>query len=237
MVPPDEQTCRDLLWWQKQYLEGFGVRLPNATNTPPKLRWIARTGSREVRNREAVVQAIRQALNVDIAIVKLETMSPEDQIKVFVESDVIIGPHGAGLAKLFFLRKGAGLLQLAPFGMNFQCWENYDGTVYVKGQNFRNGLQCLGAHYLQYNATWEESGWSRANNTPDGIRDPSSFTYHPPRPFWEYTANKVPGVETANKLYISRKESWFTVDPDVVVGLVKDLLTVISPELREIASP
>ena len=129
-VPPTNTTCRDLQWWQRLYLQGLRISLPDKANVRPQLKWIARTGSREVRNRQEMVQAVMDAFpHVDIEIVKLENLDLVQQILVFVQADIILGPHGAGLAKLLFLRKGAGLLQLAPFGMSFPNWKYSDGTV------------------------------------------------------------------------------------------------------------
>ena len=196
---PTRRLCEDIKWWQKRYLIGLGLELPKREKGPRytiKIRWIARTGSREVTNRNQVVQAIQSSYssadkNVTMEVVYLERLPLMEQIKVFIESDIIIGPHGAGLAKLVFLRKGSGLLQLMPFGMErLPYWQYPDGQLWNKGDNFVCGIKCVNAHYRQYNATFEESGWSKTQipDRPKGIEDPASFVYDQARTFGQYTA-------------------------------------------------
>ena len=232
-----KRLCEDIQWWQKRYLTGLELSLPSKKEKEEgmlgrtvKIRWIARTGSREVMNRNQVIQALHNAFNITIDVVKLEGLPHTEQIKIFIESDIIIGPHGAGLAKLLFMRKGSGILQLVPFGMeNLPYWQYPDGQVWNKGDNFICGAKCVGAHYRQYNATWEESGWSKVpiQRRPRSIEDPASLVYNQPHTFADYTAGRSKRVDDANAWYVSDKNTYFTAKPDVVVRLVGELLEVI----------
>jgi Glycosyltransferase 61 len=66
------------------------------------------TTARRVINDDAVVEVLRDS---GFDIVYLEQMPLAEQIRIFRESDVVIGPHGAGLANIVFSNHGTTLIE------------------------------------------------------------------------------------------------------------------------------
>jgi hypothetical protein len=66
------------------------------------------TTARRVINDDAVVELLR---DFDFETIHLEQMPLTEQIKIFRESNVIIGPHGAGLANIVFSSPGITLIE------------------------------------------------------------------------------------------------------------------------------
>jgi glycosyl transferase family 61/glycosyl transferase family 92 len=66
------------------------------------------TTARRVLNEAEVITTLR---DFGFEPLCLEQMSLEEQIKVFRESEVIIGPHGAGLANIVFSNPGTTLIE------------------------------------------------------------------------------------------------------------------------------
>jgi hypothetical protein len=66
------------------------------------------TTARRVLNEAEVIATLR---DFGFQPLCLEQMSLEEQIKVFRESDVVIGPHGAGLANIVFSNPGTTLIE------------------------------------------------------------------------------------------------------------------------------
>jgi hypothetical protein len=65
--------------------------------------------ARRVINEESVISVLQE---FGFQPVCLEQMAFEEQINVFRGSDVIIGPHGAGLANIVFSKSGTTLIEL-----------------------------------------------------------------------------------------------------------------------------
>lgn len=65
---------------------------------------------RRLRNEEALMRRLRP---LGFRRVVLEELSPSDQIRLFQETEMVVAPHGAGLANLLFTT-GATVLELQP---------------------------------------------------------------------------------------------------------------------------
>jgi len=67
------------------------------------------TRTRPMENEAALIESLSRR---GLEIVTLSGMSVADQIKLFDEARLIVGPHGAGLANIVFARSGTTLLEL-----------------------------------------------------------------------------------------------------------------------------
>lgn len=81
------------------------------TASPQRRVYISRrlTTARRVLNEDSVISVLKE---FGFQPVCLEKMAFEEQINVFRGSDVIIGPHGAGLANIVFSKSGTTLIEL-----------------------------------------------------------------------------------------------------------------------------
>jgi len=70
-------------------------------------RKIAR--NRKILNEDSIIPIL---VKKGFEIVFLEKMSIKDQIQLFFESEVIIGPHGAGFSNIIFCQKNTKVLEL-----------------------------------------------------------------------------------------------------------------------------
>jgi capsular polysaccharide biosynthesis protein len=96
-----------------------------------------KAGKRHVVNEEQILECLR---NYGFRKVILEELSVVDQINLFVSAEMIIGPHGAGLANLVFCNPGTKVIELfSPGYVNVMYWRlcnhvNLD-YYYVIGQD------------------------------------------------------------------------------------------------------
>jgi hypothetical protein len=197
-------VCVDFRAWQRRFLAGLGIqRSPPRTDGRLRTIWVARTGGedgeggRSVVNRAEVLARINEEFGstVHVQEVFLEHLTFIKQIQTFVDSDIVMGPHGAGLAKIMFMQPKSALLQIVPFGMGdgIPCiWEMPDGSKFYKGGNFVTVAKCAQVHYVQYNTSWEESYMSRAMLSnwslpymPNGSK-PLRATVSDPSKHWGY---------------------------------------------------
>ena len=81
-----------------------------------------RTSEQVLRNPDDVKSAIEGALpGKRVELVHLDGMTFDEQMKLMRRTRVLVGPHGAGLALLLYLPKGAGIVEATshppPYGM------------------------------------------------------------------------------------------------------------------------
>jgi capsular polysaccharide biosynthesis protein len=78
---------------------------------PRKMTYISRSKAlcRRVVNEEALIESLRSR---GISTYVLEDMTFEDCVRLFHDSDLIIGPHGAGLSFACFCKPGTILLEI-----------------------------------------------------------------------------------------------------------------------------
>ncbi|REJ67402.1 MAG: glycosyltransferase family 61 protein [Planctomycetota bacterium] len=82
--------------------------------TPPSPRvYVSRRGTRRVRN-EAQLAALLKRFEFDEHF--LEDYTVAQQAQLFHQAEVIVAPHGAGLANLVFARPGAQVVELMTEG-------------------------------------------------------------------------------------------------------------------------
>ena len=74
--------------------------------------WRADTRARVMRNEDELVERLVQRLGVQPVV--LSTLTLDEQILLFKGAQVVIGPHGAGLANIVFCRPNTVLYELIP---------------------------------------------------------------------------------------------------------------------------
>lgn len=90
------------------------IDLPGSRASSTRI-YISRKRSRvrRIENEHALIQVLRAN---DFKILSLEDMTLQDQIAAFRSAEIIVAPHGAGLANLCFCRPGTKVLEITtPF--------------------------------------------------------------------------------------------------------------------------
>jgi hypothetical protein len=100
---------------------GAGTR-----DRPPHTRlFVSRrqlTRATRVANEEELVDVARDHGFVEI---KPERLSYAEQLRRFSEAEIVVGPHGSGLANAIFMAPGTGLCELAPAGLHAEKVPNF----------------------------------------------------------------------------------------------------------------
>lgn len=83
-------------------------------DSPQRLRlYISRAScnSRRVTNEEQLLTALQP---FGFQSVRLECLSVRQQIELFQQADIVVGPHGAGLTNSAFCRPGTAVIEISP---------------------------------------------------------------------------------------------------------------------------
>ena len=71
--------------------------------------------SRKIHNMEELMTSLKHDfVNFRFRAIQLERLSMRDQLEAVVDTDILIGMHGAGLTHAIFLSPGAALIELFP---------------------------------------------------------------------------------------------------------------------------
>ena len=85
--------------------------LPVPASSPERV-FIRRARSRRgIENQEEVEAAL---VRLGFTVVMLETLSVAEQITLFFNARLVVGPHGAGLTNILFCQPGAAVIELVP---------------------------------------------------------------------------------------------------------------------------
>jgi capsular polysaccharide biosynthesis protein len=93
----------------KQFLEQISSSLPLAPEKPWRKIYVSRKTGRKMANEDELIEGLRQR---DFEIVRLEELRLLDQIRLFQEARVIVGPHGAGHSNIMWSAPGSHLLEV-----------------------------------------------------------------------------------------------------------------------------
>lgn len=116
----DDLTTSSLLYatpgpcpFSQEVFAGMAARAASAA--PPGgsrfYVWRVDTPARPMRNEADLVELLSEH---GIEPVVLSLLTLEEQIRLFQQAELVVGPHGAGLANLVFCRRGARVLELLP---------------------------------------------------------------------------------------------------------------------------
>ena len=67
------------------------------------------SGNRQMTNEREIEETLSQ---IGFTIICLANASLSDQIRLFADADVVVSPHGAGLANIIFCKKGTKIVEL-----------------------------------------------------------------------------------------------------------------------------
>jgi hypothetical protein len=89
-----------------------GAFLASATEAPRRRVYVSRAEAsyRTLVNEEGVWSVLRRA---GFERVSMEALSFDEQVRLMQETAVLVGPHGAGLANMLFLHRGAVVVEIA----------------------------------------------------------------------------------------------------------------------------
>ena len=96
---------------------------------------------RKIRNEVKLIQYVRKKIpNINARGVQIDAMPMQDQLRLVINADILVGVHGAGLAHAVFLPRGGGLLELAPNSMwagseHFETIASWRQLVYLRWIN------------------------------------------------------------------------------------------------------
>ncbi|RLN07258.1 uncharacterized protein C2845_PM11G23830 [Panicum miliaceum] len=134
--------------------------------TKPRLMIILRGPTRRFVNADAIVSAIERA---GFQVVRMEPTSTAGMDAVAREvdaCDVLVGAHGAGLTNMVFLRTGAVVVQVIPWGKMEPYGEGFFGAPAAH----------MGIRHVAYSVAAEESTlYDRYGKDHPVITDPDVF--------------------------------------------------------------
>ncbi|KAE9585275.1 hypothetical protein Lal_00017985 [Lupinus albus] len=138
-----------------------------------KLVILSRSGSRAITNEFFLV---KMAENIGFQVKVLRPESKTELAKIYrvlIESDVMIGVHGAAMTHFLFLKPGSVFIQVVPIGTKWAS-ETYYGEPAKK----------LGLKYIGYEIQARESSlYERYDKNDPILIDPESIN----KKGWEYT--------------------------------------------------
>lgn len=96
----------------RRVLQNYGVLYPqggNSISDVVRVTFIARTGTRKIRDIDHLLQALHKAFPTIIAqAVDFAAIPMADQLQIVQSTDILVGVHGAGLSHAMFMREGKG---------------------------------------------------------------------------------------------------------------------------------
>ncbi|KAK8794597.1 hypothetical protein WA158_001578 [Blastocystis sp. Blastoise] len=127
---------------------------------------IVRRNKRILLNSNEIHSAINQTLNGkhNIRSMSLELFTPFEQMKVFSQSDIIIGPHGAGFSNIIFCEPYTAIIELMPFGWGERCYKEMTENVNCYYRRFTSEDNSPPPECISFGPESRECKWF-------GIRD------------------------------------------------------------------
>ena len=101
-------------------------------------------------------------------------------------TDVLVGMHGAGWTNSLFIKRGAGSLQLLPYGWLL------DGGGVIRGAAFQSMLLASDCVYSEWGNQRKEHSFMRRNDFINSQDPVVSYALHP-RSEWPLPTDKRPG--------------------------------------------
>jgi len=99
--------------WTIRFLRYCFIRhSERSTGNLPRRFYIQRTGKRKVAN-ESVILPLLKSKNIHM--VRPEKLSFIDQVSLFFNAEVVVAPHGSGLANLVFASQYIQVVELFPY--------------------------------------------------------------------------------------------------------------------------
>jgi hypothetical protein len=127
-VHPDDQTPGAMQWIGQQIVHSVPVE---QAEKPVRI-YISRTlpSARVIANEEELLPGL---LEMGFQICRLEKMSFEEQVRLFRNAEVVVGPHGAGFTNLIFSKPSTRVFEILAKGYERRC---YWTLCHELGHNF-----------------------------------------------------------------------------------------------------
>jgi hypothetical protein len=112
-LSPQAQAC--------QYLQSTFLR-NDKTRKPHRKLYISRN---DANNRRVIneTELRDEVLDKGFEVISLSGVSLLQQVELFSEAKIIMGPHGAGFTNAVFCQPGSVLIEFLPEGYNVDCFE------------------------------------------------------------------------------------------------------------------
>jgi len=116
-VHPDDQTPGAMQWIGQQIVQSVPVE---QAEKPIRI-YISRTlpSARVIANEEELLPGL---LEMGFQICRLEKMSFEEQVRLFRNAEIVVGPHGAGFTNLIFSKPGTRVVEILAKGYERRCY-------------------------------------------------------------------------------------------------------------------
>ena len=118
--------------FKKYIFNNYNLNQEKSKINEKKILFIERSGKREITNMSYVKQKL-QGCNIEYIF--LEKHSIRTQIEKYMNADIVIGVHGAGLAWCVFMKRNSLLIELYPGNSNtdnYIRWCNIAGVQYKR---------------------------------------------------------------------------------------------------------
>ena len=94
-------------------LHRLGVSRDTNNRNNTRVTFLVRgTAWRRIINQEELHNAMKSVPNVTVTMIDFSTLSFTEQLKVVVNTDILVSIHGAGLTHILFLQEGSAVLEL-----------------------------------------------------------------------------------------------------------------------------
>lgn len=116
-VHPDDQTPGALQWIGKKISDS----IPIMPEERPVRIYISRTlpSARVVDNESMLLPSL---LEMGFQVCRLEQMPFEEQVRLFRNAELVVGPHGAGFTNLIFSKPGTRVVEILSKGYERRCY-------------------------------------------------------------------------------------------------------------------
>jgi len=116
-VHPDDQTPGAMQWIGQQIVQS----IPIGQAEKPVWIYISRAlpSARVIANEEELLPGL---LEMGFQICHLEKMPFEEQVRLFQNAEMVVGPHGAGFTNLIFSKPGTRVVEILAKGYERRCY-------------------------------------------------------------------------------------------------------------------
>ena len=144
------------------------TRPRNDIHVFPNITVIDRKETRNIHGIDHLMRMVKRRYpEAIINVVDFAQIPIKQQVQLVIDTDILIGVHGAALLHLLWLQPEAAFVEIRPPGFNIQ--------------GFRRYATILGTNYFTVNAIWPEI-W---NFTMNGIEPPDDWEEPVTDPSWQ----------------------------------------------------
>eukprot|EP01147_Barroeca_monosierra_P009015 gene9015-1344_t len=143
---------RDIRLFTRHIRQRLGIQdQPTIYPTSPIVIF-SRTQNRLIINQAQLVEKLYGAYGVPVVIIRMETHTFEDQIRVLSQTRAAIGMHGSILIMGMFLPPSAVIFELYPYAINPEHYTPYRDMANLPGMNLKyaSWANTLEAYTLTY---------------------------------------------------------------------------------------